>query len=248
VLIKAGSFIPTVKNLQSTDDYTAEELFIQYYPDVTKPYSTYTMFDDDKSNPKSLEENEYNLIYFDGFYANDEIEIDISNNGLSYSGMPEQRALIFELFRIMNNPESVLFDEVALFEYNSLADLLAHETGYFYSSNEDQLYVKVNYSNGSNTIRIENIQVTSIDQSKELLADINVFPNPGKDELFISSLNISDKASQLKVSNSNGKIVIEKQIHLNSIYQLNTAELSRGVYFIQIINKDVSSIVKWVKN
>jgi len=247
VLIKAGSFIPTVKNLQSTDDYSSEELFIQYYPDATKASSSYALFDDNKSNPNSLEENEYTLIYFDGFYANDEIEIDISNNGLSYTGMPSQRTFTFELFRIQNHPENILFDEVGLDEYSNLNELDNNESGYFYSSNEKKLYVKVPYSNGLNNIRIENIQVSNVDVNDDLMAEINVFPNPGNKEVFINALNTGKSPFGLKVTNSSGNVVIEKQIHLIETYQLNTSELSKGVYFIQITNNNLTSTSKWVK-
>lgn len=248
VLVKAGSFIPTVKDLQTTDEYSAEELSIQYYPDITQAESSYTLFDDDKSSPDNLAENEFNLIYFDGFYANDEIDINISSNGLVYPGMPSQRQFTFEVFRIMNNPETVLLDENNLDEYFSLNDLSSQESGYFFSSDEKKLYVKIPYSNGENILRIENIHVNNVDFPENPVSAINIYPNPGRDELFISSLNRDDNSSVIRISNTNGKIVFEKDVVFNSVYSINTSEFSSGVYFVQITNNAGRSTIKWVKH
>lgn len=247
VLVKAGSFIPTVNDLQSTDDYTSEELFIQYYPDITQPSSTYTFFDDDKTNPNSLADNEYNLVYFDGLYANDNIEISLSSNSLSYPGMPDQRQFVFEIFRIQNHPESVLLDELNLIEYFNLNDLTSQENGYYYNSAEKKLLVNIPYSNGNNTIRIENINVNSVDFSKELISSLNIYPNPGKNKVFISSSNADYTNAKIRITNANGQLILTKQADINTNYLLNTSELKKGVYFIQITNINSSSVFKWVK-
>jgi len=247
VLVKAGSFIPTVNNLQSSDDYTTEQLFIQYYPDITQSSSSYTFFDDDKINPNSLADSEYNLVYFDGLYANEDIEINLSSNSLSYPGMPVQRQFVFEIFRIQNHPESVLLDEINLTEYFNLNDLTSQESGYYFNSAEEKLFVNIPYSNVNNTIQIENINVNSIDFSNELISSLNIYPNPGKNEVFISSSNEDYSNSEIKITNANGKLIMTKQADINTIHLLNTSELKKGVYFIQITNSNSSSVFKWVK-
>jgi oligosaccharide 4-alpha-D-glucosyltransferase len=247
VLVKAGSFIPTVKDLQSTNDYSSEHLFIQYYPDPSTTDSYYTLFDDDKFNPNSIAENEFNLINFDGRFSGSRIEIILSNSGLSYPDMPLKRSLTFEIFRIMKTPESVFFDELNLIEYFSLNDLLNHETGYFHCSAEEKLYVKTAYTNALNKIRIENIQISNAIFNNETDSEIIVYPNPGHNELYISSLNAKSNFFDLKIFNSNGKLVLENKLDLNSSQKISTIGLHNGIYFIQVTSLEFNSVTKWVK-
>ena len=88
VLLKAGSFIPTARNLSNTDNYSADTLYIQYFPDADQNESQYTFFDDDKQSPNSLDNNEYCLIHLNGLYTEEEIRIDLATNDQSYSEMP----------------------------------------------------------------------------------------------------------------------------------------------------------------
>jgi oligosaccharide 4-alpha-D-glucosyltransferase len=248
VFVKAGSFIPTVKNLQSTDDYTAEDLYIQYYPDYSSPESYFTLFDDDKSNPKSLEENEFILINFDGLYLNDKIEISLGNNGQSYLGMPDLRQFTFEIFRIMNSPKTVLLDESPLNQYFSLDELSSQVSGYFFNSALERLFVKIPYSNGENIIKLESIQVNRLESSEAFASLIDIYPNPGNNELYISSRENFNGPSQILIANTAGEIVLQKQIWFNSVYKLNTTDLSQGIYLIQVINDKNISTLKWIKN
>lgn len=68
-------------------------------------------------------------------------------------------------------------------------------------------------------------------------AGLNVYPNPAADQLTIDlSLNHSEDVS-VSLMNAIGQIVYESKSNLpegNSLLRLNTGELPRGVYFLQV--------------
>lgn len=94
IFVKAGSFIPlydgTVRN---TSDYDPRFLTVNYYPGKR---SEYVMFDDDRKNPRSLEEGQYQLTTFRGEMTGRNLQLSLSAEG-SYEGMPEFRLLTLRI-------------------------------------------------------------------------------------------------------------------------------------------------------
>lgn len=89
---RAGAFLPTADyEMQNTRDYRANEFTINYYPG---PESHYTLFDDDRLSPRTLDEGAYRLIYFNGESNENEIKIKISSDG-NYPGAPSVVRLNF---------------------------------------------------------------------------------------------------------------------------------------------------------
>ena len=96
VLVKAGSFIPTVKPVPSTADYSSEELTLTYYYDPEVTASHGVMYEDDGHSASAIADKNYELLTFssDLELENKRLVIKLNrqrNNG--YSGMPEKRAV-----------------------------------------------------------------------------------------------------------------------------------------------------------
>jgi len=70
-----------------------------------------------------------------------------------------------------------------------------------------------------------------------------VFPNPSKDILYIKSLN-DDIFSKVIISDASGKTMIAKTENLSDI---NIANLSNGLYFIQAFSENAIFTSKFVK-
>lgn len=77
---------------------------------------------------------------------------------------------------------------------------------------------------------------------------ISVFPNPGYNEITISSLTKDSDIFDLRISDLNGRTILEKRIDLNTNQVINTMDLSNGVYFIHLSSREYTSVTKWVKN
>jgi len=90
LFVRAGAFIPSAGyTMANTGDYNPARLDVGYYPrpGVT---SGYTLYDDNRLSPSSLEKNEYRLLHFRGTMAGDSslTSVEISSEG-SYPGAPD---------------------------------------------------------------------------------------------------------------------------------------------------------------
>ena len=107
LFVKAGSFIPQyMKKIENTSEYDAALLTMKYFPQ--KEWSNYTLFDDDRLSPSSLEDGEYQLTLFSGSKQGNEIYVNIDSEG-SYEGMPQVRMITLEIVGV-GNPKGVELD------------------------------------------------------------------------------------------------------------------------------------------
>ena len=80
LFVKAGSFIPQyVLPMQNVGDYNPAFLTVRYYPSAEK--TSYTLFDDNRKSPVSLEQNDYQLTTFSGRSSAGTTEISLSATG-----------------------------------------------------------------------------------------------------------------------------------------------------------------------
>lgn len=107
LFVRVGAFIPMADyKMNNTGDYRADRFTVNYYPEegVT---SSFTMYDDDRTSPSSLDKGEYRLITFDGAYARTElVTIDINSAG-TYPGAPSKIRFDFAVRGIKSAPEFV---------------------------------------------------------------------------------------------------------------------------------------------
>ena len=64
VFVRAGAFIPMIKVIQSTDDYSSKNIELHYYHDAAVKQSSGTMYDDDGKTPNAYEKGEYEILHF----------------------------------------------------------------------------------------------------------------------------------------------------------------------------------------
>ena len=69
------------------------------------------------------------------------------------------------------------------------------------------------------------------------LAGITVYPNPAKDQFFIESVSMSGKVL-LEIYNTQGKLVHSEQINATYRNQINSGDLSNGIYLLRILQGD----------
>ncbi len=101
-----GAFIPTaVEPMENTGDYKADKLAIAYYP-AGNGESRYTFFDDDHTSPKSIEENRYRLVHFNGERTAKQIKVAISSEG-SFEGAPQNIGMDFSVHCLAARPKNV---------------------------------------------------------------------------------------------------------------------------------------------
>jgi oligosaccharide 4-alpha-D-glucosyltransferase len=94
VFIRAGAFIPMVKAVESTDDYSSKDMTIRFYPAPEGKSSEGQMYEDDGKTFGAYEKGEYELLRFQNVSGKTFL---FSRTGKQYEGMPLVRHVKFEI-------------------------------------------------------------------------------------------------------------------------------------------------------
>ncbi len=94
VFVKAGAFIPMVKTVESTDDYSSRNLTIRFYPATEGKSSEGQMYEDDGKTFGAYEKGKYELLRFQNVLGK---RFLFSRTGGQYEGMPPERHVKFEI-------------------------------------------------------------------------------------------------------------------------------------------------------
>ena len=110
VLVRAGSFVPMVDVVNSTDDYSSEQLTLHYYADETVTKSSARMYEDDGASRTSLEDGKYELLQFTAQRVADSLTIKLDRDAGEYDGMPETRDVTIVIHNWTGAVESLTFN------------------------------------------------------------------------------------------------------------------------------------------
>jgi glycosidase/enterochelin esterase-like enzyme len=110
VLVRAGSFVPMIDDIQTTADYSSESLTLHYYADPSVPFATGQMYEDDGASRLSLEQGEFELLRFRAGHDGDSLSIDLRREGGVYDGRPESRELTIVIHNWDANIEEARFN------------------------------------------------------------------------------------------------------------------------------------------
>ncbi len=123
LFVRAGAFIPQADyKMGNTGEYDPARLTVTYYPGDGK--SSYTLFDDNRLTPRTLADEDYRLITFEGDNSDGEISISISSEG-TYDGAPKRIDFDFRVAGLGSEPKTVAVNgKAAKFSYDALTGLL----------------------------------------------------------------------------------------------------------------------------
>jgi len=106
VFVRAGSFVPMAKLVQSTVDYSSKHIDLHYYHSNAIDAGNGNLFDDDGSTPEAYEKGNYELINFTSQTTKKTLEIGFeSNKGESYTALNREFELI--IHNIAKKPKKV---------------------------------------------------------------------------------------------------------------------------------------------
>ncbi|PQJ74074.1 TIM-barrel domain-containing protein [Polaribacter gangjinensis] len=77
--VKAGSFIPMTSIIQTTDNYTGNQLIVHYYHDATVVESERKLYNDDGITANAFENGSYEILEFEAEMEKKWLEIDIES-------------------------------------------------------------------------------------------------------------------------------------------------------------------------
>ncbi len=149
LFVKAGSFIPQYERpIKNVGQYDPAYLSVRYYPADAK--SEYTLFEDDRKSPESLEKGEYALVKFEGERKDGITEVKISTEG-GYKDMPEGKMIEFSVIGIAS-PKEIMWNGTALPRSQSLKAI--RQYGYVYDAATRTAHLRFPYPPGVTTLTI----------------------------------------------------------------------------------------------
>lgn len=117
LFVKAGSFIPQyLQPIGHTGEYDPSKLTVKYFPSADS--TTYVMYDDDRTSPRSLEDEAYRIITFTGQQVKRDITIGITAGGNGYDGMPAVCDIDLQVVGLRTAPRSVTFADGSKATFN----------------------------------------------------------------------------------------------------------------------------------
>jgi oligosaccharide 4-alpha-D-glucosyltransferase len=93
VLVRAGSFIPMTPEIQTTRDYSSEQLTLHYYADESVTGASGRMYEDDGKSRTSLADGAFELLDFTATQRGSSLTIGLGRSGGDYAGRPKQRTI-----------------------------------------------------------------------------------------------------------------------------------------------------------
>jgi len=91
VFARAGSIIPRVEPVNTTDHYSSRRLYLHTYLPQADGNLSGQMYEDDGWSFGAFEDGAYELLDFSGKTDQNQMILNISRSGNGYAGMPESR-------------------------------------------------------------------------------------------------------------------------------------------------------------
>ena len=112
VLVRAGSFIPMIDDIQSTKEYDSSQLTLHYYADDSVKFSEGKMYEDDGKSFNSISQNRYEILHFNAKrniqnQSGNNLEISLDRTGKGYLDMPAERQISLIIHHWLNAPQTI---------------------------------------------------------------------------------------------------------------------------------------------
>jgi oligosaccharide 4-alpha-D-glucosyltransferase len=160
VLVRAGSFIPMVDDIQSTKDYDSSKLTLHYYADNSVQHSEGEMYEDDGKSFQSLSENQYEKLHFSAKQnrrnkdnsGENNIVFSFNHTGEGYLNMPNKRQVSLVIHHWLNIPKNITISgkSIEIGSNKATSDV-------YWSKSEKTLTVKFNWQHQPLNLRIDNL-------------------------------------------------------------------------------------------
>ena len=108
VLVRAGSFIPMIDDIQSTKFYNNNALNLHYYADESVKSADYEMYEDDGEMFQANTQGLFELLSFKAIQQDGKLSIYLSRNNTHYVGMPKIRQMTLTIHNWPSRPTKLL--------------------------------------------------------------------------------------------------------------------------------------------
>lgn len=114
VLVRAGSFIPMIEDIQSTQAYDSTKLNLHYYADESVKTAQYQMYEDDGNSTHTIKDGLFELLKFSAKQDKQQLSISLDHAGKGYIGMPKSRYITLTMHNINKEPKKITLNDKQL--------------------------------------------------------------------------------------------------------------------------------------
>ena len=107
VFVKAGSFITSVKPVNTTDDYSTDSLIVNYYMNDADDGTVWDMFEDDGKTFGTMEKEKYSVLEFISDRTAENLTLRMKKRGFSYEGMTRERNIKLSIIGYVSDKKSI---------------------------------------------------------------------------------------------------------------------------------------------
>jgi oligosaccharide 4-alpha-D-glucosyltransferase len=150
VLVRAGSFVPMIESVQTTENYDSRSLTLHYYADSSVTNSSGKMFEDDGKSSNSIEKNTFELLTFSAKQNTKDksLAISLTHSG-HYANMPKQRDVKLVVHHLETKPKQItLADKV-------IAVSQKEDSNAYWNTKDKSLTFKLNWQHQALTLIIK---------------------------------------------------------------------------------------------
>ncbi len=218
LLVKAGSFIPTVRPVSSLSKLNTDTLIVKYFPEAGVSNSSYTMYIDNGHTP---DPEKFQLIRFNGNQNGATTEINLAKEGQAYEGAPESRFMQFQLMRVTGKPAGIQINGEAVAMVNSREEAEGNK-GAYYSAEENRLYIGFSWNGNEATITIDQLPLAAdSERMKGSDKGFNLhapYPNPAstEKEVILGFDVLKPGQYTLEITDPSGRLVYMKTFYKNT--------------------------------
>jgi alpha-glucosidase (family GH31 glycosyl hydrolase) len=248
--VRRGTIIPMQPVMNYVNEFPVDTILLAIYPGEA---NNFTMYEDD-GRSLGYKTGEYSVTALAQYMNQGNLIVDLGASVGNFTGRVEERTYISEINLIASEPVNVNLNLIPMARYLSINEFSMATSGYFYSSGERKLYVKVRTSTSiSNQLQIIEPVFTDVKQGDEVIAGFELmqnYPNPFNGETKIEyRIGEAGKVS-LKVYDVLGEEVqtVLDEYQGAGIYSVkfNGGNLSSGVYFYKLSAGSFSVIRKMI--
>ncbi|WP_237057125.1 glycoside hydrolase family 31 protein [Microbulbifer sediminum] len=145
VLVRAGAFIPTVEDMDTTRDYSSENLTLDYYAHPTSLESSGYIYEDDGNTVDAFARDRYARLHFHAERSADGIRFGFRRDGGGYRGEPQHRSVSLNIHNWDLQPSQLRAAGTAIPVLDSERDLEQADEGAWLDQRASVLRVKFNW-------------------------------------------------------------------------------------------------------
>ncbi|WKD50297.1 glycoside hydrolase family 31 protein [Microbulbifer spongiae] len=156
VLVRAGAFIPTIGDINTSRDYSSKSLTLDYYAHASAPVSSRYIYEDDGKTANAFAQGKFEKLHFSAHRIAGGLTFSFKREGDGYTGMPASRTVTLKIHNWQQAPAVVEVGTVNLPLLQGEQAFNQAERGAWYHKRAQQLLVKFDWHRAPLTLRVKN--------------------------------------------------------------------------------------------